>query len=88
MINSKKQFREEFLKFFSSEADFPMTFSISAGVQTDLGSEKIEIQSKSLQGTSTLFQYFLDDFFSTATPSQIWNVFGGESFTPESVGLS
>ena len=83
-INSRAQFKSSFLKFLAANGQ-NCTTAIAAGVQTDLGSADIDRQAKDLQGCSLLYQYFLSDFLTQATPGQVWNVFGGSCMTLQAV---
>jgi hypothetical protein len=83
-INSRKEFRAAFIQSLASNGQ-KLVLGISAGVQSDLGSEKIREQARSLASCQGLFQEFLSDFLQSASPSQRHNVFAGRSFTLQSM---
>jgi hypothetical protein len=83
-INSRKEFRAAFLNFLASNGQ-GLVLGISAGVQSDLGSEKIREQARSLARCENLFSEFLSEFLQNTSPKQRHNIFAGRSFTLQSM---
>jgi hypothetical protein len=83
-INSRKEFRAAFMKFLASNGR-ELVIGVSAGVQSDLGSERIREQVRSLARCENLFQEFLLSFLQSASDSARHNVFAGHNYTLQSM---